>query len=336
MKEINFFSLKFENDKLIFLDQTKLPFQENYIITDDYLRIVEGIKNLEIRGAPAIGIAAAFALSLSIRSVNIKLIKEKFYQAFSVIAESRPTAVNLIYALNELKNIFESEPIDENIYSKLLVKSIEIHSEDINNCKLIGLNGLKIFNKKSKVLTHCNTGILATGGEGTALSIIKKAYENNLIEYVYADETRPLLQGSRLTAFELEKLGIPFSINCDSMAASLMKNNEVDLVITGADRIASNGDSANKIGTLQLAILSNYYKTPFYIAAPSTTIDFNIKSGKEIPIEMRSKNEILKINGINITKENYHVYSPAFDVTPAELISGIITEKDLFKFPYSF
>lgn len=335
MKEINFFSLKFENDKLIFINQTKLPFVEEYVETSDYLRIVEGIKKLEIRGAPAIGIAAAYALSLSILNVNTKLIKEKFYKAFEIIASSRPTAVNLIYALNELKNVFESNENDINIYQKLLLKAKEIHNEDIEKCNAIAKNGLKIFNKKSKVLTHCNTGILATGGEGTALAVIKEAFNNNLIEHVFADETRPLLQGSRLTSFELEKSGIPFTVNCDSSAAHLIKNKKIDLIITGADRIASNGDSANKIGTLQLAIISNYYKIPFYIAAPTTTIDFNIKSGEEIPIEERNKDEIIKINGIEITKD-YPVNAPAFDITPAELISGIITEIGLFKFPYSF
>jgi len=193
-----------------------------------------------------------------------------------------------------------------------------------------------IFKKKSTVLTHCNTGKLATGGEGTAFSVIKTGFENGLVEFVYADETRPLLQGSRLTAFELEKCGIPFSLQTDSMAAVLMQQGKIDLVITGADRIALNGDSANKIGTFSLAILCNYHNIPFYIAAQTTTIDRHIATGAEIEIEYRNKNEILAINGNSVAPENYNAFNPSFDVTPSHLISGIITEEKVNFFPYNF
>ena len=215
-------------------------------------------------------------------------------------------------------------------------KAKQIHTDDIEKCRKIGENGLKIFRKKSKILTHCNTGKLATGGDGTAFNVIKKGFENNLVEFVYADETRPLLQGSRLTAFELERCGIPFAIETDSMAASLMKSGNVDFVVVGADRIALNGDAANKIGTLTLAILSEYYNIPFYVAAPTTTIDRTIISGDEINIEQRAKDEILKVNGVQIAPEKYETYSPAFDVTPSHLITGIITEEDVYTFPYNF
>jgi len=200
----------------------------------------------------------------------------------------------------------------------------------------MGRHGLTIFKQKSNVLTHCNTGKLATGGIGTAFGVIKTAFENGLVNHVFADETRPLLQGLRLTAFELEKSGIPFDLQTDSSAAELMKQGKVDLVITGADRIALNGDSANKIGTYNVAILANYHNIPFYIAAPSTTIDRSIPTGKEIEIEYRNKKELFYIGDTLITPEHYNAFTPAFDVTPAHLISGIITEEGLFTFPYNF
>ena len=203
-------------------------------------------------------------------------------------------------------------------------------------CTKIGENGFSIFQKKSNVLTHCNTGKLATGGDGTAFNVISYAFKKGMVNYVYADETRPLLQGSRLTAFELSKAGIPFSINSDSTAAFLMQKGKVDLVITGADRIALNGDSANKIGTYNLAVLCKYHNIPFYIAAPTSTIDLNCKIGDDINIEFRDKTELNSFRETRITSDEYDVYSPAFDVTPNELIAGIITEKKLHKAPYNF
>jgi methylthioribose-1-phosphate isomerase len=200
----------------------------------------------------------------------------------------------------------------------------------------MGLNGLGIFKGKSNVLTHCNTGRLATGGDGTAFSVIKSAFKNGLINHVYADETRPLLQGLRLTAYELDKCGIPFSVQTDSSAAELMKQGKIDLVITGADRIALNGDSANKIGTYMLAVLANYHNIPFYIAAPSTTIAPKTPTGKEIEIEYRTKNEVFFINRNQLTDEKFNAFTPAFDVTPSHLISGIVTEEGVFTFPYNF
>ena len=337
MDKKEYFSIDFKDDTIVYLDQTGLPFREEYVETDDYERVAEAIERLEIRGAPLIGIAAAYALSLSIKNFKNRNIEENFYKAYHRLHRTRPTAVNLFFALDEIRNVYEKNKNNSgDLYALLVEKAKQIHTDDIEKCRKIGENGLKIYRKKSKILTHCNTGKLATGGDGTAFNVIKKGFENNLVEFVYADETRPLLQGSRLTAFELERCGIPFAIETDSMAASLMKSGNVDFVVVGADRIALNGDAANKIGTLTLAILSEYYNIPFYVAAPTTTIDRTIISGDEINIEQRAKDEILKINGVQIAPEKYETYSPAFDVTPSHLITGIITEEDVYTFPYNF
>ena len=235
-----------------------------------------------------------------------------------------------------MKDIFEENKNSANLYEILLAKAKSIHKEDEEFCCKIGRNGLAIFKTRATVLTHCNTGKLATGGDGTAFNVIKTAFENELVKFVYADETRPLLQGSRLTAFELEKCGIPFALLADSSAAFLMKQKKVDLVITGADRIALNGDSANKIGTYNLALLSYHHNLPFYIAAPSTTIDRTIASGDEINIEYRNKRELLAISQSQILSPSYNAFTPAFDITPSHLITGIITEEGVFNFPYNF
>lgn len=335
MKSNSYFPLKFENDNLIFIDQTKLPLEENYISTDDYNRIAIAIERLEIRGAPLIGIAAAFACSLAFKDQNFKN-DEYFNKVYNRLASTRPTAVNLFYALKEIEKNYVQLSSSDNLYQKLLEVSFKIFSDEEKFSESIAKYGLNIFRKKSNVLTHCNTGALAAAGFGTAFAIIKKAFENDLVNHVYVDETRPLFQGLRLTSFELEKNGIPFTVQTDSSAAVLMKENKVDLVITGADRIALNGDSANKIGTYNLAVLCNYHNIPFYIAAPSTTIDRTIATGDEIAIEYRSSREILFAGNHQIGKESYQCFCPAFDVTPSHLITGIITEESVFPFPYNF
>jgi methylthioribose-1-phosphate isomerase len=235
-----------------------------------------------------------------------------------------------------MKKTYEENTGSENLYEILLERAKEIHNDDIEKCRKIGENGLRVFKQRSKILTHCNTGKLATGGDGTAFNVIKTGFEKGLVEFVYADETRPLLQGLRLTSFELEKNGIPFKIQSDSSAASLMREGKIDFVVVGADRIVLNGDTANKIGTYNLAITANYHNVPFYVAAPSTTIDKKTAAGTDIKIEFRSKDELTRINDLQIAPEAYEVYSPAFDVTPAHLITGIITEKDVYTFPYNF
>jgi len=335
MNQSEYFSVKFEDDSLVFLDQTKLPREEVYVQTDNYERIAEAIERLEMRGAPLIGIAAAYALALSLKKVDSDF-ESKFNSAYNRLYKTRPTAVNLFKALDELKTLFEKISDKKTSYQTLLNRAIQIHKQDEEFCTKIGRNGLTLFKQKSNVLTHCNTGKLATGGIGTAFGIIKTAYENGLVDHVFADETRPLLQGLRLTAFELDKNGIPFSLQTDSSAAELMKQGKVDLIITGADRIALNGDSANKIGTYTLAVLANHHNIPFYIAAPTSTIDRNIATGDEIVIEYRNKKELFYIEDNLITTEHFNAFTPAFDVTPSHLISGIITEEGLFTFPYNF
>ena len=335
MNQTEYFSVKFKDDYLIFLDQTKLPLEEVYVKTDSYERIAEAIERLEMRGAPLIGIAAAYGLAISLKNVDSDF-EEKFNSAYNRLYKTRPTAVNLFKALEDLKGLFEKISDKNTAYQILLNRAIEIHQQDEEFCTKIGRNGLALFKQKSNVLTHCNTGKLATGGIGTAFGIIKTAYENGLVNHVFADETRPLLQGLRLTAFELDKNGIPFSLQTDSSAAELLKQGKVDLIITGADRIALNGDSANKIGTYTLAVLANHHKIPFYIAAPSSTIDRKIATGEQIEIEYRNKKELFYIQDNLITTDHFNAFTPAFDVTPAHLISGIITEEGLFTFPYNF
>ena len=332
----SFKSIEFKDGKLHLIDQTKLPLVEEYISTDDYERIAVSIERLEVRGAPAIGIAAAYAIVVGVNNCNKSDIENEYEKIHQRLAKTRPTAVNLFWALDRMKRTFDAEKLNMNLDDLLLKEARLIHDEDIEMCEKMAENGLPIFEKNSIVLTHCNTGQLATGGGGTAFNVISKAYEKKLVEFVYADETRPLLQGSRLTAFELSKSGIPFAINTDSTAAFLMQNNKIDLVITGSDRIAVNGDAANKIGTYNLAVLCKHHNIPFYIAAPTSTIDKNCLSGDEISIEFRSKTEVNSIKDIQITSKEYDVFSPAFDVTPNNLITGIITEKALHIPPYNF
>ncbi len=330
-----FFSLKFQNDHLIFIDQTKLPLVEEYITTDSYERIAEAIERLEIRGAPAIGVSAAYGLALSVKNTEIE-IEETFNKAFQRLARTRPTAVNLFWALEEIRNVYDEYSSSSSLYSILINKALDIHQNDIDKCNAIAKNGLELLDENSTILTHCNTGKLATGGDGTAFNILKRGFEQGKVKFVYSDETRPLLQGSRLTAFELDKAGIPFMMLVDSAAASLFAEEKIDAVIVGADRIAANGDTANKVGTLNLAILCKYHSIPFYIAAPVSTIDRSISSGKEIEIEMRDTKELSDIHGSQITKYEYDAYTPAFDVTSNELITTIICDDKNHKPPYSF
>jgi methylthioribose-1-phosphate isomerase len=329
-------AVEYKNEKLFLIDQTKLPLKEEIIVTDDYERIALAIERLEVRGAPAIGVAAAYGLALALKYISVKEQKNVFYAAYERLASTRPTAVNLFYALNEIKKVFEKNVEQEKLFSLLLVRAKEIHEDDIRLCDMIAQNGLELFSKKSRVLTHCNAGALATGGNGTAVNVIRYAFEKGMVEFVYADETRPLLQGSRLTAWELEQYGIPFSINTDSTAAFIMQQGLVDLVVVGADRIVANGDAANKIGTYNLAVLCKHHKIPFYIAAPSTTVDSACHSGKEIVIEERNKKELTQIGNTKFTLDSFPAYCPAFDVTPNELITAIITEKKVFKPPFDF
>ncbi len=330
MTSLNNRAIWFEEDNLFFIDQTQLPLKEVIVRTDSFLRINEAIKKLEVRGAPAIGVAGAYALALSQKHPSEQVPLEKAYE---VLVNSRPTAVNLRWALDRLIFSLGSDKINQ-LYQRLLSEALKVHDEDIESCRKIGEFGSELFQAPLNILTHCNAGYLATGGEGTALSVVYHLHKKNLIKKVFADETRPLLQGSRLTAYELNKAGIDFLIQPDSAAAYAMQLGKIDAVITGADRIAANGDSANKIGTYSLAVNASYHGIPFYIAAPFSTIDREITDKSGIPIEERSASELHTFREIQITRPEYPVFNPAFDIIPAKLITAIITDRGVFYPPY--
>lgn len=331
-------TLQYENGILTIIDQTKLPISLQYIECGNYKRVVEAISRLEVRGAPAIGAAAAYAMVLAAREFKNKTFDgffQSLQQAKKEIAASRPTAVNLFWALEKVweKAVKDSRDIDD------IIKGLEeqaniIYDDDIFANKAMGRYGAAVLPEKCSILTHCNAGALATCGWGTALGVIREAFLQGKIDMVYADETRPLLQGARLTAWELLQDKIPVKLITDSMAGWVMKNALVQVVVTGADRIALNGDSANKIGTYTLAVLAKRHNIPFYIAAPKSTIDFSIKTGDEIPIEERSSAEVTTFLGLRSAPESVDVFNPAFDVTPNELITGIITEHGVLYPPF--
>jgi methylthioribose-1-phosphate isomerase len=337
--EIN--AIQFEKFRIRFLDQRWLPIKEVYVDTSDYVKVISAIKTLAIRGAPLIGVAAGYGIVMAVKkfSGQKKDLRKYFQDVCHAFKAARPTAVNLFYAVDRMKKVFDTHvaaaSIDE-LRNLLLAEAVAIHDSEIESCDQMAMHGAKLIKKNSTALTHCNTGVLATGGIGTALGVILKAYEQGKIKKVIACETRPLLQGLRLTAWELEKLGIPFEVISDSSAAFLMQKGEIDFVITGSDRIAANGDAANKIGTYSHAALASVHKIPFYIAAPTSTIDATLQTGKDIVIEERSGDELRKIFGKAVGKENFPVRNYAFDVTPAPFITAIITERGVFKKPYRF
>jgi len=327
--------------ELIFLDQTLLPLKEKYQKTKSYKDVADAIQKLKIRGAPLIGIAAAYGVVMGVHhydTENRKNFEIHFYKVTETLRNSRPTAKNLFYALDRMTKVFEENiEKDFNEIEDLLLREADaIYDEDAEMCKRIGVNGAELITDKMTILTHCNAGELATGGIGTALGIIYTAKQQGKDLFVYADETRPLLQGSRLTAFELEQNEIDFDIVIDSMAANLMKDQMIDCVIVGADRIASNGDVVNKVGSYSLAVNCAFHKIPFYVAAPGSTIDFETAAGKDIEIEERDPDEITKVHGEKITLPEYGVMNPAFDLVPNELITAIITEYKVHYPPYNF
>ena len=336
-------TLKWEDGKLLLIDQRKLPFIKDYAVCDSYEKVGIAIKDMIVRGAPAIGVSAAYGAALAANTYEGSSkadFKKYFENALLCLAASRPTAVNLFWALKRMKDVFiENEKSDIASLKKVLMNEAQkIESEDVLINRKIGDYGIeafKDFKGRLKILTHCNAGALATAGYGTALGVIRSLNSIGKIDNVIVDETRPYLQGARLTAWELEEEHIPFFIITDSMAAHMMSKGEVDAVVVGADRIASNGDSANKIGTLGVSILASYYRIPFFVAAPLSTIDMSIKSGSEIPIEERSGKEVREILGQKIISESMQVRNPSFDVTPYKNISGIITEKGVIYPPFT-
>jgi len=331
------YTIKYEDNLILMIDQRKLPLKEEYFECRNYTDVIFAIKNMIIRGAPAIGVAAAFGISLFVNMSDDKsIILEKFYKVCEEFANSRPTAVNLFWAIDRMKTLFErikEKNLDE--MKKFFKKeAMKIYQEDIETNKSIGAFGEKVIPDNSNILTHCNAGALATAGFGTALGVIRAAFYNGKKIHIFIDETRPLLQGARLTAWEMVKEGIDATLICDNMAGFLMKQRKVDIVIVGADRIAKNGDTANKIGTYSLSVLAKENNIPFYIAAPLSTFDLSIETGSGIPIEERDGIEITNIKSEAIAPLNIATYNPAFDVTPNENITGIITEKGIISSPY--
>lgn len=333
-------TVDFVDGKVRLIDQRLLPRQEVYIVCSDYKEVAEAIRRLSVRGAPAIGVAAALGAAMGARQIRADGYYE-FWGEFLLICETfartRPTAVNLRWALDRLKRVAEQNknmPVAE-LKGLIVAEAEKILAEDLIVNKRLGKVGAELIRDGSTVLTHCNAGALATSAYGTALGVVRAAVEQGKKLRVVACETRPVLQGARLTAWELLKDGIEVKLITDNMAGHLMKKGLIDIAIVGADRIAANGDTANKIGTYTLAILAKEHKIPFYIAAPTSTLDMKAKSGSDIPIEERDPEEVTHISAIPIAPEGVGVYNPAFDVTPARYIEAIITEKGVLRRPFA-
>lgn len=331
-----------ENGVSKMLDQTIIPYEYKYVDITSGQQMFDAIKTMIVRGAPAIGIAGAQGVVLYAQEgrggkyKDIGEFKRWLTEKADYMATSRPTAVNLMWACAEQKKVIENSTSDiEGLIKELTDKAIEIELDDIERCKKIGDYGAEVVPKGATILTHCNAGALATGGYGTALGVVRSAYDKDNTIQVFADETRPRQQGARLTTFELAMDGIPVTLITDGMCSYFMDKGMIDMVVVGADRIAANGDAANKIGTYTVAIAAKYHNIPFYVAAPLSTIDISISSGKEIPIEERSHEEVTHINGKRICAEGINIINPGFDVTPHELIAGIITEKGILRPNYN-
>ncbi|MFZ7104515.1 MAG: S-methyl-5-thioribose-1-phosphate isomerase [Peptococcaceae bacterium] len=333
-------AVKFRNDKLVLLDQTKLPVNVVFIECKSYRCVAESIKNMKVRGAPAIGVAAAYGLvlaALEYRTLAPGDFMVRVREAARTLSLTRPTAVNLFWALNRMLSVFvdDADSDVEQLVAKLRAEAGRIQKEDLDMNIKMAQAGCNLIPPRANILTHCNAGALATAGYGTALGIIREAHKEGKLQMVYADETRPLLQGARLTAFELMEDGIPTTLIADNMAAYLMQQKKIDCIIVGADRIAGNGDVANKIGTYGVAVLAKYHNIPFYVAAPASTFDLSLSTGKDIPIEERNPEEIRKIGGVSIAPPEVRVVNPAFDITPHDLITAIVTDKGILKPEYS-
>lgn len=330
-------AIKWKKDRIVLIDQRKLPGEEVYVECQDHIQVAEAIEKMIIRGAPAIGVAAAYGAALGLLKLNRETdVEREFNQILQRLERTRPTARNLFWALERMKKTYEENRSLSlpQLKEKMIQEAVSIETEDIETNKRIGRLGRSLFQDGDSILTHCNTGSLATAGFGTALGIIKAAYQEGKRIQVYADETRPLLQGARLTCWELDKEKIPVTLITDSMSGHLMQKGMISKVVVGADRIARNGDTANKIGTYTVAVLAKEHGIPFYIAAPTHTIDLSLSGGDEIPIEMRSAQEVKEFAGRSVTVPHVDAKNPAFDVTPAAYISAIITEKGISRPPY--
>ncbi len=333
--------VRWAHDRLELLDQTLLPTRE---VVRHYARwedVADAIRTLVVRGAPAIGVAAAYGVVLAARESTARTFPTLFGDlevAIKGLAATRPTAVNLFWALERMRRVAASleGQSPDTVRATLLAEAEAIRAEDIAANRAMGEHGVALVPDNARILTHCNAGALATAGYGTALGVIRAAHERGKVALVWVDETRPVMQGSRLTAWEMVVEGIPHRLIPDVAAGSVMARGEVDMVVTGADRIAANGDTANKIGTYAVAVLAQHHKVPFYVAAPFSTIDASLASGGEIPIEERDASEVRRTGTHQTAPEDSPVYNPAFDVTPAALITAIITERGVFRPPYRF
>jgi methylthioribose-1-phosphate isomerase len=331
-----------EGDVVVMIDQRKLPAAEVYVRCRTAQEVARAIKTMVIRGAPAIGVAAAMGIAIGMRksaATGTQKFAAEFYRICELMAATRPTAVNLFWAIERMKRSFasaaEAGESVEQIKGRLDREAQAIHDEDVASCRAMGAFGAEVVPDDARILTHCNAGALATAGYGTALGVIRGAVEAGKHVAVFADETRPFLQGARLTAWELVRDGIDTTVITDNMAGALMSQGRVNFVVVGADRIAANGDTANKIGTYGVAVLAREHAIPFYVAAPLSTIDLNTPDGSRIPIEERNAKEVTHISGARLAAEGAGIWNPAFDITPHRFIAGIITERGIFRAPYT-
>ena len=325
-----------------FLDQTKLPLEETYVLATDYQQVATVIRDMIVRGAPAIGVSGAMGVAIGIERSSASTLQELSAEVeiiCSTLAATRPTAVNLFWGIGQVRDLFNELAAKNTSIPEIKIAVValanRLYDEDIAQCKALGAHGADLLPKEGTVLTHCNAGALATCGYGTALGVIRAAVERGHVIDVLADETRPYLQGARLTAWELMKDSIPTTVLCDNMAGHLMSKGRIQAVIVGADRIAANGDTANKIGTYSVSILAKEHGIPFYVAAPFNTIDLATATGEGIPIEQRSPREVTHSNGKQMTPDGVGIENPAFDVTPAKYITAIITERGVLRAPYN-
>jgi len=334
-------TIEWKDDAVVMIDQRKLPTAEVYVTCKTAKEVAKAITTMVIRGAPAIGVAAAMGIALGMRrstATGTKQFVTEFQRVCDLMAATRPTAVNLFWAIDRMKKTFAEAAqrgfsVDE-LKVRLEDEARAIHDEDVQSCRMMGAHGAALVPESARILTHCNAGALATAGYGTALGVIRAAAEQGKQIAVLADETRPFLQGARLTAWELVKDGIETTVITDNMAASMMRLKEVDLVVVGADRIAANGDVANKIGTYGVAVLAREHGIPFYVAAPLSTIDLGTPDGSRIPIEERNDREVTHVGASRLTPEGARIRNPAFDVTPSKYVTAIITERGIARAPY--
>jgi methylthioribose-1-phosphate isomerase len=329
-------TIEWKNDRVIMLDQRLLPHREVYRVCRDYLQVAAAIRAMVIRGAPAIGVAAAMGAALGALTAPAKSFDKSFEKILGTLGKTRPTAINLFWALQRMRLVYtehRSRGVDA-VKRALKQEAQKIYKEDIAANRQLGKHGISLLRDAKQIMTHCNAGALATAGYGTALGVLRALKESGKVFEVYVNETRPFLQGARLTAWELKKERIPATLITDNMAGYLMQSGKVDAIVVGCDRVAANGDVANKIGTYTLAVLARRHSIPFYVAGPTSSIDMQCPSGKEIPIEQRDPKEVSHIFGKALAPKGIHVFNPAFDVTAQDLVSAIITEKGVIRPPY--